>query len=74
MAAPNPKFAAGSTVVFLDRFGQTSEGQVVGEPWGDQIVGEPMSDGDEWWYEVVDLNTPDGDRYERAESDLKQAT
>jgi hypothetical protein len=59
-----PKFAIGSTVVFLDRFGQPSEGQIVGDTWEDM---------DELWYEVVDLNTPDGDRYERAESDLKQA-
>jgi hypothetical protein len=32
-----------------------------------------VEDG-ERWYAVVDCNTPDGDRYERAEEDIRRST
>lgn len=50
-------------VIFRDRFDQETEGQAV-DTW--------VEDG-ERWYEVVDCATPDGDRYERAESDIRRS-
>jgi hypothetical protein len=51
-------------VVFRDRFGQEVRGQVV-DTW--------IEDG-ERWYEAVDCTTPDGDRYDRAEADIRRST
>lgn len=52
------------TLAFRDRFGVETEGQAV-DTW--------IEDG-ERWYEVVDCTTPDGDRYERAEPDIRRST
>lgn len=52
------------TLIFRDRFGVETQGQAV-DTW--------VEDG-ERWYEVVDCNTPDGDRYEHAEEDIRRST
>jgi hypothetical protein len=52
------------TLVFRNRYGQEVDGQAV-DTW--------IEDG-ERWYEVVDCTTPDGDRYDRAEVDIRRST
>lgn len=51
-------------LIFRNRYGQEVDGQAV-DTW--------IEDG-ERWYEVVDCTTPDGDRYERAEEDIRRST
>lgn len=51
-------------LIFRNGFGQEVDGQAT-STW--------IEDG-ERWYEVVDCTTPHGDRYERAEADIRRST
>jgi hypothetical protein len=53
------------TVFFRNAYGQEVDGQAV-DTW-------IATEGGERWYEVVDCTTPNGDSYERAESDIRGA-